>query len=228
VWVLVRFQNQTCVFVRPSPLGRGCREAAGEGINIAPIRIPSSDPSGHLLPEGEGFAPNFSLTWTAQPGQEGQSERLNSHWPITKVGQRRQNRIEHRYNRRMKLLVAALLAVVLLSFSCSSPAPAAPDYLNGRWVGTWGPDADRQTRVVLELKWDAGTLKGTVNPESRPVELAKASFDPKSSAIHMELDFPEPGGGTDHYTIDGKTDPKTMRGTWTRNNGKGDFSLTKG
>jgi len=39
-------------FVRPSPSGRGCREAAGEGFRGR--ANPSPGPSGHLLPEGEG------------------------------------------------------------------------------------------------------------------------------------------------------------------------------
>src|SRR5262245_27125808 len=42
-------------FACPSPSGRGRREAAGEGENA-----PSSGPSGHLLPEGEGHGPRVS------------------------------------------------------------------------------------------------------------------------------------------------------------------------
>jgi len=128
---------------------------------------------------------------------------------------------------RMKLLAGSLLAVMFLSLGCKPSTSMAPENLNGRWAGTWGPSQDRQTRVVLELKWDGAALKGTVNPDSRPVETTRASFDPKSSAIHLELNFPEPGGGTDHYTIDGKADAKTMHGTWTRHNGNGDFNLEK-
>jgi protein ImuB len=41
----------------PSPSGRGWREAPGEGSGHAP----SSGPSGHLLPKGEGLALKRSL-----------------------------------------------------------------------------------------------------------------------------------------------------------------------
>src|SRR5262245_13779472 len=41
----------------PSPSGRGWREAPGEGGNAENLSfcLPSSGPSGHLLPEGEGL-----------------------------------------------------------------------------------------------------------------------------------------------------------------------------
>src|SRR6185436_18052948 len=41
----------------PSPEGRGCREAAGEGYREI-FLYPSPGPSGHPLPSGEGFARN--------------------------------------------------------------------------------------------------------------------------------------------------------------------------
>jgi len=81
---------------------------------------------------------------------------------------------------------------------------------------------------VLNLKWDGTTLTGTVNPDRRPLELKKGSFDAKTNAIHMEIDAPlSDGGEMDHYTIDGKVDGKSMRGTWRRHNGSGDFKITK-
>jgi len=45
----------------PSPEGRGCREAAGEGYHKKDyfMRYPSPGPSGHPLPSGEGFAQNI-------------------------------------------------------------------------------------------------------------------------------------------------------------------------
>ncbi len=56
-------RGQTLQFLSsgPSPSGRGCREATGEGANSRKY-IPSSGPSGHLLPEGEGRATKFGST----------------------------------------------------------------------------------------------------------------------------------------------------------------------
>jgi len=45
----------------PSPEGRGCREAAGEGCRESSL-YPSPGPSGHLLPSGERFVRNISLS----------------------------------------------------------------------------------------------------------------------------------------------------------------------
>src|SRR5207244_3506270 len=43
----------------PSPSGRGCAKRRVRAGNA-----PSSGPSGHLLPEGEGHEPPFRLIWT--------------------------------------------------------------------------------------------------------------------------------------------------------------------
>src|SRR5262245_7168550 len=63
-------QNRNLFARGPSPLGRGCREAAGEGENG-----PSSGPSGHLLPEGEGLARQLAALleqlWQQKPQPKG-------------------------------------------------------------------------------------------------------------------------------------------------------------
>jgi len=125
----------------------------------------------------------------------------------------------------MKLLVAVLLAVVLLSSAAAPSAPAAAGLLNGRWVG---PGGRMRTAKPRRSGVEVGRQFAERNGESgfAASRMAKASFDPKSSAIHMELIF-RAGRRNRSLHIDGKADPKTMRGTWTRNNGKGDFSLTK-
>jgi len=127
----------------------------------------------------------------------------------------------------MKSTIFILVAAALLISGCASKQAAIADPLTGTWSGEWGPSAERQTEVVLNLKWDGTTLTGIVDPERRGLELKKSSFDAKTSAIHMEVDAPMSGGEMDHYTIDGKVDGKSMRGTWTRRSGSGDFKVTK-
>jgi len=101
------------------------------------------------------------------------------------------------------------------------------DPLTGSWEGEWGPSPERQTNVVLELKWDGTKLTGTINPGSRALELGKSSFNPNTNAISMELDAHDVSGEADHYSIQGKVDGKTMSGSWTRNKGAGTFKITK-
>jgi len=128
----------------------------------------------------------------------------------------------------MRALTFVLILVMALLPACSSPAPKADvDPLTGRWEGEWGPSPERQTNVVLELKWDGTTLTGTVNPGGRAMELGKSSFNPRTNAISMELDARDVSGEPDHYSIQGKVEGKEMSGTWTRNKGAGTFKITK-
>jgi len=130
----------------------------------------------------------------------------------------------------MKSLKYALFVTVvaIVVAGCASHAtPPAADPLSGRWQGEWGPSAERQTEVVVELKWDGKTLTGAINPGRRPSEITSATFNPETNAITMELDVIDVRGDMDHYSIVGKVDGKTMSGTWTRKAGKGTFKILK-
>jgi len=128
----------------------------------------------------------------------------------------------------MKALTCLLLLGILVMSGCGSGAPSSnADPLTGRWEGEWGPSPERQTSVVLELKWDGAMLTGTVNPGGRAAELGKTSFNPKTNAISMELDVHDVSGELDHYSIQGKVDGKSMSGTWTRNKGAGTFKISR-
>ena len=128
----------------------------------------------------------------------------------------------------MRALTFVLILTVVVLSACSSSAPSKEvDPLTGRWEGEWGPSPERQTNVVLELKWDGTMLTGTVNPGGRAMELGKSSFNPKSNAISMELDAHDVAGEPDHYSIQGKVEGKEMSGSWTRNKGAGTFKISK-
>ena len=128
----------------------------------------------------------------------------------------------------MRALTCVLILAAVVLSACSSPAPSKEvDPLTGRWEGEWGPSPERQTNVVLELKWDGTTLTGTVNPGGRAMELGKSSYNSKTNAISMELDAHDVAGEPDHYSIQGKVEGKEMTGSWTRNKGAGTFKITK-
>ena len=126
-----------------------------------------------------------------------------------------------------KLKCLSIVALLLLAGCGAGEKSNTADPLSGKWQGNWGPSPTRQTEVVLELKWDGKQLSGTINPGSRAIEITKGSYDSATSAVTMELDSKSAGGDTDHYAIQGKVDGKKMSGTWTRNNGGGDFHITK-
>jgi hypothetical protein len=128
----------------------------------------------------------------------------------------------------MKALTYLLILATVVLFGCASGATStAADPISGRWTGEWGPSPERQTEVVLELQWDGTKLTGTINPGSRPSEISKATFDPATKAVTMELDVIDVRGEMDHYSITGKVDGNRMTGTWTRKNGKGTFKISK-
>ena len=125
-----------------------------------------------------------------------------------------------------------LIAIIGMLVSCA-PAPASKDQpssadpLSGDWVGEWGPSPDRQTAVTLELKWDGTALKGTVNPGRDAIELSKATFDPQSEAVSMELDAPGSNREIVHYVVNGKVSGNTMTGTFDRGGETGTFKIEK-
>jgi hypothetical protein len=127
----------------------------------------------------------------------------------------------------MKTLRLVVLASVFTIGVFASALYAADDPLSGTWKGDWGPSAADRNQVVVELKWDGKNLTGTVNPGPNAVELQKATFDSKAGAVHFEADTKNRRGNPIHYVIDGKVDGKTMTGSWSHDNRKGDFKITK-
>jgi len=101
------------------------------------------------------------------------------------------------------------------------------DPLSGTWKGDWGPSPGDRNQVTVELKWDGKALAGTVNPGPNAVALQKATYDAKSKALHFEANAKGRGGADIHYTVDGKLDGKTLTGSWSHDDRKGDFKITK-
>jgi hypothetical protein len=144
---------------------------------------------------------------------------------------------------KSKSLFTFLMALCLMLSACSSepePAPATPapepaaaapdataDPLSGTWTGDWGPNANDRNMVTLELKYDGTALTGTVNPGPQAIPLTKASYAADTKTVMMEADAPGRGGATVHYTIEGKVDGNTMSGSWSHDDKKGDFKITK-
>jgi len=121
------------------------------------------------------------------------------------------------------VFLTAFLAMGISVFAIN----AADDPLSGTWAGDWGPSEWDRNQVTVELKWDGKNLTGTVNPGPNAVELKKATFDAKSGAIHFEADATDRRGNQIHYIISGKLEKGTMTGSWSHDNRKGDFKITK-
>jgi hypothetical protein len=66
-----------------------------------------------------------------------------------------------------------------------------------------------------------------VNPGPNAVPLTKASFVQDTGAVTMEASAPGSGGKTVNFAVEGKVADGVMTGTWTHDDKKGDFKITK-
>jgi hypothetical protein len=128
---------------------------------------------------------------------------------------------------RAKTLTLICLAICLTTAASAFAQKAGADPLSGTWTGDWGPSPEDRNQVTVELKWDGSKLTGTVNPGTNAVELQKATFNPKTGVVHFEADTKSRRGTPLHYLIDGKVERNTMTGSWSHDDRKGDFKITK-
>jgi hypothetical protein len=127
---------------------------------------------------------------------------------------------------RLFRYVAAFIALLTLA------APAFAQFghpLKGTWIGEWGPNKEH---VVLELKWDNNTIKGTINPGANGIPLTVANFDPPTWKVHFEATGKDKSGAPVRYVIDGTVEnigayARFITGTWTQGSVKGDFKITR-
>src|SRR5262249_40382542 len=112
--------------------------------------------------------------------------------------------------------------------TCTRQAPVSTENRtpSGTWSGEYG-SPDRRESISVDLRWENGELRGVVHAGPRSLPLTKASFTAETGAISMEFDAEGNRGRTVHYIVDGKVNGKTMSGTWTHDDEKGDFQVTK-
>lgn len=141
---------------------------------------------------------------------------------------------------RRSLLLLSLLSLFLVVAACASepattepatPEGAAPDAsadpVSGMWEGDWGPTAEHRNPVTLELTLDGTTVTGNVNPGANAVPLTKGSFASDTGMVMMEADATGHNGEAVHYMVEGKVEGNTIMGSWTHDDKKGDFKVTK-
>ena len=144
-----------------------------------------------------------------------------------------------------------LSACLLIAASAFAQEPGV-EPLIGTWIGEWWANSefdftqsagdgwdpalfrrlDRavpdRNKVTVELKWDGKELKGTVNPGPNAVGLQKVTiWVTKTGAVHFETDTKDQKGNPIHCVIEGQVNKNTMAGSWSHENGRGDFKITK-
>ena len=124
------------------------------------------------------------------------------------------------------------LAIVLVFAVASLGISQEGHPLGGSWVGDWGPNKNDRNPVIVIMDWDGKQVTGVVNPGPGAVPLQKASLQPKGWLVHFELDAKNNAGQTIHFVADGHIENlglynRFIVGTWTHDNMKGDFKITR-
>lgn len=124
--------------------------------------------------------------------------------------------------------------------------------LTGTWYGDFGMTAGQRNDLTVIMKWDGANVTGMVNPGAAMVPIKTARMDvklgtpgqrgqngqpgtaatPSTFLVHFEVDAKNKTGGMDHFIFDGKIENpvagnRTIVGTWTCGNTKGDFRLRR-
>ena len=105
--------------------------------------------------------------------------------------------------------------------------------LIGTWSGDWGPSGTERNPALIVLEWKTTTLSGIINPGyPDEAKIRVGTLDSTKWAVHLEADSKDDRGNPVKIVIDGKLENigsfnRTLTGTWTRGNVKGNFKLTR-
>ena len=121
-----------------------------------------------------------------------------------------------------------------LTIAMMSGALAQEGYpLIGTWSGDWGPSATERNPVLIVMDWKTTTLSGIINPgypDEAPIRVG--TLDSTKWTLHLEADSKDERGTPVKVIVDGKLENigspnRTLTGTWTRGNVKGNFKLAR-
>jgi hypothetical protein len=91
------------------------------------------------------------------------------------------------------------------------------------WHGEWKGAGKQVNRVVVFMAWDGKNITGMINPGPSAVRLKSATLQPKGWMVHLE---------GDSIVIDGAINDigsynRTITGTWTQGQNKGELKLIR-
>lgn len=153
----------------------------------------------------------------------------------------------------MRMKFARLAFIVALVAAAAVTAVAQEGYpLSGTWYGDFGMSPGQRNDLTVIMKWDGTNVSGMVNPGPNAVQIKTARMDvkvgeagqrgqngqagtpptPSEFMVHFEVDAKNKAGGMDHFVFDGHLENpvagnRSMTGTWTCGNTKGDFRLRR-
>jgi hypothetical protein len=131
---------------------------------------------------------------------------------------------------RSKILALFIVFASLMAAAAAFAQEGHP--LKGSWIGDWGPNRNDRNPITIVMDWDGKQVTGQVNPGPGAVQIQKATLDPKGWLVHFEVDAKNAAGQPVHYVVDGKIENlglynRSIAGTWSHDNVKGDFKITR-
>ena len=128
----------------------------------------------------------------------------------------------------------AFLLVSLIAISAFAISAVAQEGhpLKGTWLGDWGPNKNDRNQITVVMDWDGKQITGQVNPGPSAVPIKNATLDPKGWVVHFEADAKNAAGQPVHYVVEGKIENlglynRSIVGTWSHDNVKGDFRIQR-
>jgi hypothetical protein len=128
---------------------------------------------------------------------------------------------------------ALLIVCVMACLTVAVSAVAQEGHpLKGTWLGDWGPNKNDRNQVTIVMDWDGKQITGQVNPGSNAIVIKNATLEPKGWTVHFEADTKNAAGQPVHYVVDGKIENlglynRTIAGSWSHDNVKGDFRIQR-
>lgn len=122
---------------------------------------------------------------------------------------------------------------VLAICALASSALAQEGYpLVGTWSGDWGPSPTHRNQVTIVMSWNGKNASGIINPGPDVIPMKVVTLDSMKWTVHIEADAKDSSGNPVHFVIDGKLDnilsyKRTLTGSWSHGNVKGDFKVTR-
>ena len=129
---------------------------------------------------------------------------------------------------RLRILFPMLIAAVL----CASAFAQEGHPLVGTWSGDWGPSATHRNQVTIVLNWDGKNVTGIINPGPDVIPIKVVTLDSTKWTVHLEADAKDAKGNPVRFIADGKLDDilsyrRTLTGSWSHGNVKGNFKLIR-
>jgi hypothetical protein len=123
-------------------------------------------------------------------------------------------------------------AAIALAFFAAIAFAQEGHPLSGTWHGEWTSASGQKSRIVMALRWDTKNVVGTLNPGPRSAKFTDVTLDPERWMVHFEADAKDQSGKPVHVVADGKLDNigsynRTVTGTWTQGDAKGEFKITR-